>query len=153
MKLRVLFTALLLSLACSADPVQHPSGAYRFELPAEWGQEEPELWHSKNQHRVLNAVKVDLPGEDKLAAWAQATAQDGAKKKWDQVELSDGMLGAKKAKFITAIEKSAGKPVFLKIVLSINKTTGVSLVFVDEDGDSPEFESNYATVVDSFQWK
>lgn len=153
MKLRTLLIVLMLRLACSADPAQHPSGAYRFELPTGWAQEEPDLWHDKSQHRVLNIVKVDLPGEDKLDAWAQATVEDGGKKKWSQIKVLDGTLGTKKSKVITAIDKSGGKPVFIKAILAINKTTGASLIFVDEDGDNPELEANVTSVVDSFQWK
>lgn len=153
MNLRVFLTGLLLTVACSADPIKHPSGAYQFELPTGWVQGEPELWHDKSQHRVLNAVKVDLPGEDKLEAWAQATAADGPKNKWTSIAVSDGTLGEKKAKVLTAIDKSQNKPMFIKAIMSINKNTGASLIFVDEDGDSPEFEANVQGVVDSFHWK
>jgi len=153
MKLRVLFTAMLLSLACSADPAQHPSGAYRFELPAGWTQQEPELWQDKTHHRVLNTVKVDGLAEEKLEAWAQITAQDGAKKKWTDIKVSDATLGGNKAKIVTALENSQAKPVFIKIYLAIHNATGGSLIFIDEDGDSPELEANVTSIVDSFQWK
>lgn len=153
MKLRIFLLSCLLSLACFAEPTKHPSGAYVFDLPAGWAKgKEPELWHNKSQKRVLNAIKVDLPGEDKLDAWAQSTAKEG-EEKWSDLKIVDGTLGKKKAKVVTAIDKSQGKPMFLKIVMSINKTTGATLVFVDEDGDSKEFEGNIKTVTDSFHWK
>ena len=154
MKMRIFLMSCLLSIACFAEPAKHPSGAYNFEIPAGWAQgDEAEMWHSKNNKRVLNAVKVDLPGEDKLGAWAKATAEEGAKKKWTNIKISDGKLGARKAKIVTATDTGHGKPMFIKAIMAINNTTGATLVFVDEDGDSKPFEANIKTVTDSFRWK